>query len=230
MGGLIEKVHWESAKSALTVRATTDDKKLFTNITLKSFDQFTGEKVGIIDTSKLRKMMGVSGDEIKMALLKNDKRVISLTISDDDSQVNYQTADSDVLPDVPKTKKIPDFEIEIELTDEFVGKFMKAKGALDEADLFTLVPSKDGKMTMVLGFNEGINNNRISMDVTPTKGKDSLKKPISFSAKALKEILLANSECDKSKLEVNEQGLARIEYSGDAFDATYYMIKIDIEG
>jgi hypothetical protein len=235
LGGLIEKVFWTATDDTLLVTATPEDKKLFASVTFKGFEGFSDGDgvVGIQDTTKLKKMLAVTEEEIKMELIRgseNKDRVTSLLITDKNSEVNYVTADAEIVGKVPKTKDIPNFEVEIEMTPEFIEKFMKAKGALDEAQLFTLATTKKNTMTLILGYNPSINNNRISLSVTPVSGKDKLKTPISFSAKALKEILLANAECDKAVLKVSELGLAKIEFSHDKFDAKYYMIKIEVEG
>jgi hypothetical protein len=153
-----------------------------------------------------------------------------MVLSDDKTEVQYVAADLDILPARPKTKSIPDYNVEIKLNEEFIGKFLKAKAALPEVDLFTLVMSKKkGKLEMVLGYSDNINTNRVALEVDAEKGKDKVKAPISFNAKILKEIISANDECKNPILKVSEDGLAYVEISQDAFTSQYYLVKIDVE-
>lgn len=50
-------------------------------------------------------------------------------------------------------------------------------------------------------------------------------KPISFSAKYLKEILTANKEATSAVLKVSTQGLAHIQFKIDDFTASYYLVE-----
>ncbi len=51
-------------------------------------------------------------------------------------------------------------------------------------------------------------------------------KPISFSAKYLKEILTANKEATSAKLKVSVDGLAHVEFQIDEFVCKYYLVEI----
>jgi hypothetical protein len=81
---------------------------------------------------------------------------------------------------------------------------------------------------MVLGYKQNLSD-RIALEVATTTGKDTVKAPISFDAKLLKEILSANSEVKNPTLQVSEGGLASIAFDQDGFKSQYYMIKIDVE-
>ena len=233
LGGTLEQVRWLSKDGTLNVTAITSDKKFLTSVTLDKFDGFTDSEVGILETTRLKQMMTALGDNVTFALSKDeddDTRVTAMILSDDKTEVQYVAADLDVLPPRPKTKTIPDYNVEIKLTETFIEKFLKAKAALPEVDLFTLVMSKKkAKLEMVLGFSENINNNRIALEVETVKGKDEVKVPISFNAKILKEIIVANSGCKNPILKIAEGGLAYIEINQDAFNSQYYLVKIDVE-
>ena len=47
---------------------------------------------------------------------------------------------------------------------------------------------------------------------------------VSFNASVFKEVLSANKECESATLEVSSQGLARINFKIDEYDATYYLV------
>jgi hypothetical protein len=233
LGGTLEQVRWLSGEGALNVTALTSDKKFLTSVTLKKFDGFGDAEVGILETTRLKQMLTALSDDVTFELNHDDEdatRIVSLTVSDSVSTMSYVAADLDVLPKRPKTKSIPDYNVEIKLTDDFIGRFMKAKGSLPDVDLFTLVMSKKKKkLEMVLGYSENINNNRQAISVDAEEGKDTVKEPISFNAKILKEILVANEEVKDPMLRVSEDGLAFLEFDQDGFNSQYYLIKIDVE-
>ena len=45
-----------------------------------------------------------------------------------------------------------------------------------------------------------------------------------FNADLFKEVLLANRECTSARLEVSNEGLARINFKVDDYDSTYYIV------
>lgn len=233
LGGTLEQVRWLAADDSLNVTAITSDKKFLASVTLKKFAGFTDAEVGVLETTRLKQMLAALSDEVEFTLNRDEEdesRIITMTVADKKTEIQYVAADLDVLPKRPKTKSIPDYNVEIKLTNEFIEKFVKAKSALPEVELFTLIMSKKKKkLEMVLGYSENVNNNRIALEVEAEEDKDTVKAPISFSAKILKEILSANDEVKDPVLKVSEDGLAFVEFDQDGFNSQYYLMKIDVE-
>ena len=50
---------------------------------------------------------------------------------------------------------------------------------------------------------------------------------VSFNAKYFKSILSANKECKEALLQVSSEGLAKISFSSDNFDVTYYLVAVN---
>ena len=50
---------------------------------------------------------------------------------------------------------------------------------------------------------------------------------ISFSAKYLREILVANKDAGTGNLEISSKGISRIVFSVDGITSTYYLVQID---
>lgn len=236
VGGLIEQVRWNNdGKDNLVATAMTSDRKLFASVQLeKGATFFKDVEIGIQETTKLKKMLNVLSDNISLALDidENDKtRVRQLQGEDAKNTFDYPTAQPGVLDSVPKMKNIPTFDVEITLTPEFVETYNKAFSALgDDQALFTLIMSKKKqKMEMVIGFKQKNLSDRVALEVTATAGKDTVKNPISFNAKHLKEVIAANNEVENPVLLISTAGLASIGFKKDGFDSQYYMIKIDVE-
>ena len=220
LAGLVESVKWESKDGSLSTSFISDDKSVLGNVTMKEFDG-TNSTFGVYDTTKLTKMLSVLGESVDFSINDIDGKVVSLKFKDNSTSVNYMFADLSVIPNVPDLKQLPQFNVEIKLDSNFISKFIKAKGALDENN-FTFL-CKDGKGQIVLGHSN-INTNRISIDVDCTCDGDV--NPISFSATYLKEILVANKEANDATLKISSQGLSHIHFEIDKYESNYYLVEI----
>ena len=162
------------------------------------------------------------GNDVQIELKKIDEKPISLSLTSDSTTVQYQLADLTVIPNVPDLKQLPEFGISIDLDANFIDKFIKAKGALSDVDNFTVLTEK-GKLKIVIGYSN-INTNRVDIVVNDNFTQEV--KPISFSAKYLKEILTANKEATSAKLKVSTDGLANVQFQIDDFVCKYYLVEI----
>lgn len=220
LAGLVESVKWESKDGSLNTSFISDDKSVLGNVSMKGFDG-SNTTFGVYDTTKLTKMLSVLGDTVDFSINDIDGKAVSLKFKDNSTSVNYMLADLSVIPNVPDLKQLPPFNAEIKLDSNFISKFIKAKGALDENN-FTFT-CKGGKGQIVLGHSN-INTNRINIDVDCTCEGDV--NPISFSATYLKEILVANKEATDATLKISSQGLSHIHFEIDNYESNYYLVEI----
>ena len=220
LAGLVESVKWESKEGSLTTSFISDDKSVLGSVSMKEFDG-NDTSFGVYDTTKLTKMLSVLGDDVEFSINDIDGKPVSLKFKDGSTSVNYMLADLSVIPNVPDLKQLPPFNVEIKLDSNFISKFIKAKGALDENN-FTFT-CKDGKGQIILGFSN-INTNRINIDVDCVCDGDI--EPISFSATYLKEILVANKEATDATLKISSQGLSHIYFEIDNYESNYYLVEI----
>lgn len=233
LNGLVDGVRWVVKDNTLRVTSMTSDKKFLASITQKKFDGCTDVTIGVGDSQRLKTMLNSVEKDVTMTLVTDTadaaRGVISVQFEDGKTEMAYMCSHLDVLQPEPKIKSLPGYDVEITLTEEFVSRFLKAKAALQESDLFTLLMNKKKqKLEMVLGYNRNLSH-RIALEVPTVDGKNTVKSPLSFSAKNLKEILAANPEAKDPVLKVSEQGLAFIEFDTPEFQSQYYMIKIDVE-
>ena len=217
LGGEIESVKIISDKTGMTVKFISDDKTLLGTVTSEDAEFADGE-FGVYTTSQLKNLLGVLDANINVTAGS-----AALEFSDNSTTVNYMMADLSVIPAVPDIKQVPDFESEITLSDEFISRFIKSKGALNESDTFTF-QCKDGKGEIILGYSK-INSNRISIKVDCTCTKDSVG-PISFSAKYLKEILNANRAPKAANLKIATAGLAQCTFESEGFKSEYFLVEV----
>ncbi len=124
-------------------------------------------EIGINDTAKLKKLLGVLTDDVNITFNKRDEKIVSLSLNSESTDVQYVTADLSVIPKVPDLKKLPPFNLEIPLTKEFVTTFVKAKSALSDVDTMTFTKDKKDKIKLTIGYSS-VNSNRINIDVKTT--------------------------------------------------------------
>jgi hypothetical protein len=233
LSGLIEEVLWKNTNNLLSVNVMSSDKKLFTSVqSLKIEPFFTGVEIGVLDTTKLKRMLSPLSENIQLSvdIDENDNtRVRQLIANDHNMTVTYVTANKGVIDPSPNIKSLPPFTLELNLTPEFIEIFSKSFSSLGDGDaLFTLMLSKTQKIEMVLGYKEN-QSDRIAIQMDALPGKDTITNPISFNAKYLKEILAANSVSEKSILRVSESGISSISFDNEDFKSQYYLIKVDVE-
>jgi hypothetical protein len=221
LGGLIESVAWNAEGNKLSVRFISDDKTLLGEVEFNAYTS-TPMNVGIYTTSLLKNMIGVLDSDLTLKVDKAGEKSVSLKLASDETETSYQLADLGVIPPVPDLKTLPDFGISIDMASNMIDKFIKAKGALSDVDTFTIF-TEGGDLKMAIGYSS-ISTNRVTFTVQ--KDYAETVKPISFSAKYLKEILTANKEATNAKLKVSTDGLSNVEFQIDDFVCKYYLVEI----
>jgi hypothetical protein len=227
LNGTIESVKWvvDNKNKQIKTSSISDDKNVVSYVSIKDDAGLSEAEIGINDTAKLKKLLGVLTDDVNIAFNKREEKIVSLSLTSESTDVQYVTADLSVIPKVPDLKKLPPFNLEIPLTKEFVTTFVKAKSALSDVDTMTFTKDKKDKIKLTIGYSS-VNSNRINIDVKPVEGKDSLGKTIHFSAKYLKEILTSNSDCENAVLKISDAGIAHVEFNNELFNSSYYLIDI----
>lgn len=227
LNGSIESVKWvvDNKNKQIKTSSISDDKNALSYVVIKDDAGLTDSEFGINDTTKLKKLLNVLSEDIQISFNKREDKIVSLSLSSDSTEVQYVTADLNVIPKVPDLKKLPAFNLEIPLTKEFVTTFVKAKSALSDVDTLTFTKDKKDKIKLIIGYSN-VNSNRINIDVKPVEGKNTLGKTIHFSAKYLKEILTSNSDCENAVLKVSDSGILHVEFNNDLYNSNYYLIEI----
>jgi hypothetical protein len=227
LNGTIESVKWvvDNKNKQIKTSSISDDKNVVSYVSIKDDAGLSEAEIGINDTAKLKKLLGVLTDDVNITFNKRDEKIVSLSLNSESTDVQYVTADLSVIPKVPDLKKLPPFNLEIPLTKEFVTTFVKAKSALSDVDTMTFTKDKKDKIKLTIGYSS-VNSNRINIDVKPVDGKDSLGKTIHFSAKYLKEILTSNGDCENAVLKISDAGIAHVEFNNELFNSSYYLIDI----
>jgi len=221
LGGNVTSVKWDSKGDRLETSFITPDKSLLGTVKVDNF-KFEPAELGVYQTDKLQKLLGVLGTDVDLDLSKVGDRSISLNVKQGNAvSIDYVLSDLSVIPTPPSLKKLPEFETKIKLDSDFIDTFIKGKSALSDVDMFTIVKNKNGGVDVVIGYSS-TNTNRVNISVdTMENGIDT---PVTFNANLFKEVLVANKECTSAVLEVSNSGLARVNFKVDEYDSTYYIV------
>lgn len=224
LGGACESVLYTVENKTITTRAISDDKNVLCEVTAPSMGMLDGT-YAVYETAKLRSLLGVLGDTLGVSIRKSSNKPVGIEFSDGTTDVTFVLADASVIPTVPDLKKLPPMDLTITMDEQFINTFVKAKGALSEVDTFTVM--SDGEETtaqVILGYSS-LNTNRVKIKATTTKAV--ALDAISFSAKYLREILVANKDAKGGQLEISSKGLAKTSFTADGITSTYYLVQIN---
>ena len=221
LSGNVNSVILNSSKKTLQTRFMTGDKSLLGELSMNGWS-FEDTNLGVYDTEQMVKLLGVLSDEVEFNLMKAGDKAIALKVEDGNAHVNYMLSDLSVINNPPALKDLPDFGLQIKVDNTFIQKFIAGKSALSDTDSFTVISEND-KVELVIGYSK-INTNRVTIPVR-TETYTEIKK-VSFNADLFRDVLVANKECESAVLEISEQGLARINFKVDEYDATYYLVAI----
>lgn len=227
LNGCIESVKWlvDSKNNQIKTSSISEDKNVLSFVTIKDSFKLEDSEIGVNDTTKLTKLLGVLDEEVELTFNKKDEKVTSILFKSGETEVQYVTADLSVIPTVPALKKLPVFNLEIPLTPEFISTFVKGKDALKDVDTFTLLKDKKDQIKLVIGYSN-VNSNRVNINVKPSDTANILGKTLHFSAKYLKEILTSNDDCANAVLKISDAGLANVKFTNDNFECDYYLVEV----
>ena len=223
LGGEIKSTKWVSNGDSLTTRFISVDKSVVVKVVLFKFKHLEPCELGVYNTGQLSSLLSVLGDDVDVSLSRAGDKFISMELeaTKRKTKSKYMLSDLSVIPTPPELKNLPDsFELGIKVDAHFINTFISGKGALSEAETFTIFTEND-KTEIVIGY-ASIASNRVTIPVETTKIK--LMEPISFNANMFASILSANKDCESATLEVSSQGLSRIKFSIDNYDSEYFLV------
>jgi len=182
---------------------------------------FMKGSLGINHTGALTKMLSAVGENIDINVQEAAGKNYAMKITEGSTKLTFMLADTSVIPAVPTINAEPDYKVSINVDDEFINRFIKAKNALPDAKNFA-VQVRAGKIIFVINYTT-INADNISFEIGNTTDADM--EPICFSAEKLKEVLTANKG-DMGTLHISPDGLARIDFTGSDFESSYWLVQL----
>lgn len=183
-------------------------------------DPFMSGELGINHTGALTKMLSAVGEKLDIEVQDAQGKNYAMKIKEGSTTMTFMLADTSVIPAVPTINAEPEYEVAIDINDDFVNKFIKAKNALPDAKNFA-VQVQNGKIKFIINYTT-INSDNVTFELDGTANELD---PICFSADKLKEVLTANKG-DKGTMHVSSNGLARIDFTGTDFDSNYWLVQL----
>ena len=223
LGGEIKSTKWTSNGNSLSTRFISGDKSVVGNVVLSKFSHLDPCELGVYNTAQLSSLLSVLGDDVEVNLSNSGDKFISMEFVDSKRKTKskYMLSDLSVIPTPPELKNLPsEFELGIKVDPYFISTFISGKGALAEAETFTIL-TENGNTSIVIGY-ASIASNRVTIPVETTQYKEI--EPISFNANMFASILNANKDCESATLEVSSAGLSRIKFSIDNYDSEYFLV------
>ena len=220
LAGATTSVKWVAKDGKLETEFITDDQNVIGNV--KTDLDLGNHELGVYATPQLVKMLSAVGDDLDVNINAVDKTAVSMKIKDNDINMTFMLADLSVIRQVPDLRNTPEWNVTIELTKDFINKFVKAKNALPESENFGIKCDNE-IVEMIINYST-INTNRIKFNWT---AKGSTDMPITcFSSTLFKEILQANKNFEHGELSVSSSGLARVTFKLAKGQATYYLVQL----
>lgn len=222
LAGACESVLYTVTGKQLATRAISEDKSVVIELTGPSMGLEEGT-YPVYETAKLRSLLNVLDEALAVNVKTSGEKTVGLTFSDANTEVTFVLADASVIPQVPDIKKLPPFDLTVQMDGQFINTFIKAKNALSEAETFTVMADGSSNTAdIVLGYSS-LNTNRVKLTVNT---KDAVQfAPINFSAKYLRDILVANKDTRGGDLLISSKGLAKTTFEVDGITSTYYLVQ-----
>jgi hypothetical protein len=209
----------------LHTRAAIDNKSFVVDVVMNEYDDLGADDMTICigDTDKVKAMMTPFGEDINIAINKNGDRILGFTVSDADCESYCTAADPSAIDPVAKNlQDLPEYHVEVPLTEEFIEKFSKGRQALDDVHDFSMGMNKKGVFEIVIGYATS-NSNRIRFTPPTDPVKNTIGQALSFPIKNIMAVLKANSDIPNGTLSVNNSGIIRVYFKSDKFTCTYYQ-------
>ena len=224
IGGAAEAVTWIGTKKGLITKSGTDDKFAFAFIGCSEIVIPEGT-YHIYDTSGLKKLLSVLGEDIKIDYLEDERPTFKMT-DELKTKTTFTLASEDVIPSAPTKVNEPEFEAEVKMNSKSIDTFIKAKKALTDVTTFAVIADKN--VDFVIGYDaDNTIANTVSVPCEVVKSKKI--SPVFFSATYLSNILEANKEATSATISIAAKGLLKVTFEIEFFQVTYYLQKINKE-
>ena len=227
LGGLVSKVKWKYTPTDKTLhtRAAIDTRSFVVDVVMNDFVDLGADDLVICigDTDKIKSMMSPFGEEINISVNRSGDRLLGFTLSDADCESYCTAADPSAMDPVAKNlQDLPEYHVEIPLTEDFIDKFLKARNALKDINTFSVGMNKKGVFEIVLGYTTS-NSNRIRITPQVDPLKNAIGISLSFPINNIASLLKANEDIPNGVLSINNSGIIKVNFKNDKFNCTYYQ-------
>lgn len=226
LNGVINSAKISCKDGTLNCNFVSDDHSNVGYVSMGGFELEDFE-LCVYTTSELLKILNSMNEDIKLKVITNTHGVASsLSIVDKRKSIKYMLADLSTVEDAPELDKLPDFEIKIKITSDFMEDFIKLHGALKESGDMLFGINSDGKSTKIIMNYSNNDTNKAVFKADTVDGEHSSTDgaTIVFSADFFKAVVMANKGFDSAVFEVSTEGFGRIVVEDETFSGKYYLL------
>lgn len=226
LNGTVESVKWDIKDKNITVDFITPMKNLVGKVTSPNFD-LEDSKVGIYNTSQFYKLVKIMDNTVVLSLNKSDKGTpLELTLADNQYDLNYYLSDLNLIETIPTINEPINYDVTLNVSNEFISKFINAKKALGDIKQFTIEAKKvDDEMSLLItiGDSNGYAN-KIKFK-NPCEAILGLGE-IPFPVDVMTEVLKANEDAINGTIEISNEGLMKLTFKEDSIESVYYLVRL----
>lgn len=224
LGGLCNSVKIVNEGGKLSTRFTTEEKDVLGYIEFNEIHLADHSSVfGIFNTSILQKVLNIMNAEVNVNFNSQHGKLMALNISDNVFESIIQLADLAIIEDAPTIKELPDPDITINITQQLIEQFIKAKSALSDSSKMAFINEGD-EVRLIINYSEHASDIiKLNLEVKKIQNNIDI---MQFNSDKFKEILVANKDCISGTIELSSAGLMTISFTGNDYRATYYQIML----
>ena len=218
LAGAVESVIWKS-NGNLSCDFVNETQDLVGNVEL-SDNSIEPGNLGIYRTSQFSKLLTALDSEIDISLIGESGKLHTISLNDKKTKAKFMLADPSVIKKSPNIKALPEWDIEMDVTDEFISTFIKSRNAVPDATNFAVM-SNGSKVNFIINYST-INTNRVTFECPATNVNDM--DAIAFKSDLFKEVLLANKGMTGT-LKISNKGLMKLDFNDSEFTTSYFLVK-----
>ena len=222
LNGVGEKVRWSVKDGIATIKTFSATKDMVGVVTGKV--ELVDSEFVIFDTSKFLKLVGICNQFLTTDIQFQGNIATKLLVADNEYNLEYALANLMLAPQVNFTVEEFESDYSFGITNEFIGKWIKAKKALgSEFCTITLITKDTGNViSFTLGEPEG-HSNKIDFEEVPLESKNTIHIPLQFNAEYLKSIFDANYGA-AGTMWISNEGAMKLDFESEDGQKSSYII------
>jgi len=223
LGGNVEKAKWNVEDQNLKIRFINDSQNLVGEVECSNIPLPNGS-FGIYDTATLIKMVSILEFDVAMDVVKENGMASKFMLADTNVDLKYNLADPQVIPTTPVIKGADDVLFNLNITNDFISKFVKSRDAINQEQFqleveegfagMELVITVGTKSTNTIKFSEPLHG---EAEPTPTA--------IPFDGLLFKDILKTNKDFQEGCISLNPKGMLIAEFNHGEVASKYYLVR-----
>lgn len=228
LDGTVENVKWVISKDkTLSIDFMSPSREMIGNVIALDFP-LPESSIGISNTTQLDKLLSITNGTLVLDYIKESRVITKLLISDSQYNLNYSLADLLTVPKPGSYNGPEEYEVEAELNNEIIIALIKAKNALPDCEnvVVELINGLVNGLQIEFTFNGDIEYaNKITYAIPNITAYTAKEFKLKYSAELLKQVLVCNKGAESSKLNLNSNGLLKLEFThSNNLQSKYYIV------